>query len=93
MPRHLQSGERPTTKQAISRLFQNAKQKRIADRKASDFFSSLFTAAATPEKGVVAANLSQLALVREAGFAKGCNVDSVASEFSGYEVNSTFWSF
>jgi len=54
---------------------------------------SIFTAVATPEKGVATANLSQLAFVGKAGFAEGFNVKWVASEFSGYEGSSTFCSF
>ena len=46
--------------------------------------TSLDTAAATPDEGVSTANLSELAFVGEAGFAEGCDVNSVAGKFSGY---------
>ena len=50
----------------------------VFDGKADTRLTSLDTAAATPEEGVSAANLSELAFVGEAGFAEGCNVNSVA---------------
>ena len=56
----------------------------VFDGKADTRLTSLDTAAATPEEGVSAANLSELAFVGEAGFAEGCNVNSVARKLSGY---------
>ena len=56
--------------------------KMVIDGKAYTCLTSLFTAEATPEEVVSAANLSDLAFVREAGLAEGCDVDSVSREFS-----------
>ena len=50
----------------------------VFDGKADTRLTSLDTAAATPEEGVSAANLSELAFVGEVGFAEGCDVNSVA---------------
>ena len=57
----------------------------VFDGKADTRFTSLDTAAATPEEGVSAANLGELAFVGETGFAEGCDVNSVAREFSCYK--------
>ena len=56
--------------------------KMVIDGKAYTCFTSLVTAAVTPEEAVSAANLGDLTFVREAGFAEGCDVDSVSREFS-----------
>ena len=58
--------------------------KMVFDGKAYTCITSLVTATATPEEGVSATNFGELAFVREAGFAEGCDVDSVAREFSCY---------
>ena len=56
----------------------------VFDGKADTRLTSLDSAAATPEEGVSAANLGELAFVREAGFAEGYDVNSAAREFSCY---------
>ena len=56
--------------------------KMVFDGKAYTCLTSLVTARATPEEGVSATNLDDLAFVRETGFGEGCDVDSVSSEFS-----------
>ena len=64
----------------------------VFDGKSDTSLKSLFTAGTIPEEGVAAANLSELAFIGEVGFAEGCDVDSVAHKFSGYEGRSAFWS-
>ena len=58
--------------------------KMVFDGKAYTYLTLFVTAVTTPEEGVSAANLADLAFVGEAFFAEGCNVDSVARKFSSY---------